>query len=151
MKYPNKVISGGQTGVDRAGLDAGIEIGLPIGGYVPKGRLAEDGQVPDKYPMTETGSKDYKERTKRNVLESDGTLIINIGPMVSGTALTARIALELNKPLMIVQLDQTCQTSAVIDWLDENQIQILNIAGPRESKIPGIYEQTKMFLIKVLK
>ncbi len=84
--------------------------------------------------MTETGSKDYKERTKRNVLESDGTLIINIGPMVSGTALTARITLELNKPLMIVQLDQAYQASDVIDWLDENQIQILNIAGPRESK-----------------
>jgi hypothetical protein len=146
-----KIVSGGQTGVDRAGLDAGIEIGLPIGGYVPKGRLAEDGQVPDKYPMTETGSKDYKSRTKRNVIESDGTLIINIGPMVSGTALTARIALELNKPLMIVQLDQTYQPSAVIDWLDENQIQKLNVAGPRESKIPGIYEQTKAFLNKVLK
>lgn len=151
MKYPHKIVSGGQTGVDRAGLDAGIEVGLPVGGYVPKGRLAEDGQVPDKYPMTETGSKDYKVRTKRNVLESDGTLIINIGPMVSGTALTARIALEHNKPLMIVQLDQTYQTSAVINWLDENLIQILNIAGPRESKIPGIHEQAKRFLIKVLK
>ena len=151
MKYPIKIVSGGQTGVDHAGLDAAIEAGLPIGGYVPKGRLAEDGQVPDKYPMTETGSKDYKVRTKRNVLESDGTLIINIGPMVSGTALTARMALELNKPLMIVQLDQAYQPSAVIDWLDENQIQILNIAGPRESKIPGIYEQTKKFLIAVIK
>ena len=143
-----QIISGGQTGVDRAGLDAAIEIGLLIGGYVPKGRLAEDGQVPDKYPMTETGSKNYKDRTKRNVLESDGTLIINIGPMVSGTALTAIIALEHNKPLMIVQLDQAYQTSVVIDWLDENRIQILNIAGPRESKRPGIYEQTKMFLLR---
>lgn len=145
-----KIISGGQTGVDRAGLDAGIQIGLPIGGYVPKGRLAEDGQVPSKYPMTETGSKDYKVRTKLNVLESDGTLIINIGPMVSGTALTARIAQEQNKPLMIVQLDQGYQTSTVIDWLDENQIQVLNIAGPRKSKIPGIYEKAKTFLMKVL-
>ena len=109
MKYPQRIVSGGQTGVDRAGLDAAMEIGLPIGGYVPKGRLAEDGQVPDKYPMTETGSKDYKERTKRNVLESDGTLIINIGPLKSGTALTAKIAHENNKPLMIVQLDQAYQ------------------------------------------
>jgi len=75
-------MSGGQTGADRAGLDAAMEAGLPVGGYVPKGRLAEDGQVPDKYPMTETGSKDYKVRTKRNIIESDGTL-------KSGTALTA--------------------------------------------------------------
>lgn len=146
-----KIISGGQTGVDRAGLDAAMEIGLSVGGYVPKGRLSEDGQVPDKYPMTETGSKDYKSRTKRNVLESDGTLIINIGAMKSGTALTAKIARENNKPLMIIQFDQDYKSGAVIDWLNENQIKILNIAGPRESKIPGIYEQAKMFLLKELK
>jgi predicted Rossmann-fold nucleotide-binding protein len=100
MQYQPKIISGAQTGVDRAGLDAAMEAGLPVGGYIPKGRLAEDGQVPNRYPMTETGSKDYKVRTKRNILESDGTLIINIGPMVSGTALTAKIARELNQPLM---------------------------------------------------
>jgi hypothetical protein len=148
MKYPQQIVSGGQTGVDRAGLDAGNEIGLPIGGYVPKGRLAEDGQVPGKYPLTETGSKDYKVRTRLNVLESDGTLIINIGPLKSGTALTAKIARENNKPLMIIQLDQDYQRGAVIDWLDENQIQTLNIAGPRESKIPGIHEQAKTFLLQ---
>lgn len=150
MKYPIKIISGGQTGADRAGLDAGMEAGLPIGGYVPRGRLSEDGQVPDKYPMTETRSKDYKSRTKLNILESDGTLVINIGPLKTGTALTARIAHELNKPLMIVQLDQGFQIIAVIKWLNENQIKTLNIAGPRESKIPGIYEQAKQFLNQIL-
>ena len=98
MKYPIKIVSSRQTGVDRAGLDVGIQIGLPVGGYVSKGRLAEDGQVPDKYPMMETGSKDYKSRTKRNVLESDGTLTINIGPMKTGTALTAKTAQENFKP-----------------------------------------------------
>jgi len=147
MKYPHKIVSGGQTGVDRAGLDAAMEIGLLVGGYVPKGRLAEDGQVPDKYPMTETGSKDYKARTKKNILESDGTLILNVGPMKSGTALTAKIARENNKPLMIVQLDEEYQTGAVIDWLNENKIQTLNIAGPRESKVSGICEKAKMFLL----
>ncbi len=132
--------------------DAAMEAGLPVGGYVPKDRLSGNpGQVPDKYPMTETGSKDYKSRTKRNVLESDSTLIINIGPLKTGTALTARIALELNKPLLIIQLDQDYQKSAVINWMNDNQIETLNLAGPRELKIPGIYEQTKKFLIKVLK
>lgn len=151
MKHPNKIISGGQTGVDRAGLDAAMEVGLPVGGYVPKGRLAEDGKVPDKYPMTEMGSRDYKAKTKKNVLESDGTLIINIGPMKTGTALTAKIAQENNKPLMIVQLDQDYQTGAVLVWLNENLIEILNIAGPRESKIPGIHDQAKRFLLNIIK
>lgn len=149
-KYPQKIISGGQTGADRAGLDAGLEAGLPVGGYVPRGRLSEDGQVPDKYPMTETGSKDYKSRTKRNILESDGTLIINIGPMKGGTALTAKIAQENNRPLMIVQLDDDYQVGAVINWLEENRIQTLNIAGPRESKLPGIHDKAKQFLKEVL-
>jgi hypothetical protein len=67
---------------------------------------------------------------------------------VTGTALTGKIAKENNKPLMIIQLDQTYQIGAVIEWLDENQIKILNIAGPRESKIPGIYEQAKTFLLQ---
>ena len=148
MKYPQRIISGGQTGVDRAGLDAGMEAGLPIGGYVPKGRLSEDGQIPDKYPMTETESIDYKVRTRLNVLESDGTLIINIGPLKSGTALTAKIAHENSKPLMIIHLDQDYQTGALINWLNENRVQILNIAGPRESKIPGIHEQAKTYLLQ---
>jgi hypothetical protein len=151
MNYPIKIISGGQTGVDRAALDAGIAAGIPVGGYVPKGRLAEDGKVPDKYPMTELGSKDYKVRTKRNVLESDGTLIFNIGPLKSGTALTAKIAHENGKALMIVQLDQDYQVGAVIDWLNENQIQILNIAGPRESKISGIHDKAKELLLSVIR
>ena len=81
-----------------------MEAKLPVGGYVPKGRLAGDGQVPDKYPMIATGSKDYKSRTKLNVIESDGTLIINVGPLKTGTALmTARMAQELNKPLMVIR------------------------------------------------
>lgn len=149
MKYLIKIISGGQTGVDRAALDAGMEAGLPVGGYVPKGRLAEDGKVPDKYPMTELGSKDYKVRTKRNVLESDGTLIINIGPLKSGTALTAKIAHENGKPLMIVQLDQDHDPSAVIEWMNNNQIRVLNVAGPRESKQP-VYEKAKRFIMEIL-
>jgi len=141
MPYPNKIISGGQTGVDRAALDAGMEAGLPVGGYVPKGRLAEDGVVPDIYPMIELRSKDYKSRTKKNVLESDGTLILNTGALVSGTALTARIATENEKPLMIVQLDREYRIDAVIQWLNENHIGVLNIAGPREPQDKHRFDQ----------
>lgn len=130
-KFPQKIVSGGQTGVDRAGLDASIEARLPIGGYVPKGRLAENGQVPDKYPMTEMRTKDYKARTKQNVLESDGTLIINMWALKTGTALTAKIAQEYDKPLMIVQLDHHNEPEIVSKWIYKNQIEILNVAGPR--------------------
>jgi hypothetical protein len=124
-----------------------MEFGLPVGGYIPKGKLGEDGQVPDKYPVMETRSKDYKSRIKRNVIESDGTLIINICP---GATLTAKLALETNKPLMIIQLDQDYQRTAVIKWFHEKKIQILNIAVPRESKIPGIHDQAKKFLNQIL-
>jgi len=150
MYYPDKIISGGQTGVDRAGLDAAMEAGLPVGGYVPKGRLAEDGCVPDKYPMTETASTNYRVRTRRNVVKSDGTLIINSGELRGGTALTARLAREKNKPLMIVRLDLFCEPSEVIQWLKDNHIHTLNIAGPRESESPGIYMKAKDFLLKIL-
>ena len=150
MKYPNKIISGGQTGVDRAGLDAGIAAEIPVGGYVPKGRLSEDGVVPNRYPMTELRSKNYKDRTRKNVIESDGTLICNIGAMVGGTALTAKIGLENEKPLLIVQLDQDYQLDDVTAWLNENQIQVLNVAGPRESKRPGVYAKSKEFIGKLL-
>ena len=88
MKYPQRIISGGQTGVDRAGLDSAMEIGLPVGGYVPKGRLAEDGQEPDKYPMTETGSKDYKVRASRSDLKRGerDTGLLALSPKDSSTS-----------------------------------------------------------------
>lgn len=95
--------------------------------------------MPDKYPMVETKAKDYKARTKRNIMESDGTLILNIGPLKTGTALAAKIAEEAGKPLMVVQLDQDQQPIEVVTWLYENEIQFLNVADPRESKAPGIY------------
>ncbi len=83
-----KIISGGQTGVDRAALDVAIELELPCGGWCPRGRLAEDGTVPDRYPLQETRSAEYAERTERNVIDSDGTLIIATRPLTGGTALT---------------------------------------------------------------
>ncbi|PSQ85488.1 MAG: molybdenum cofactor carrier, partial [Bacteroidetes bacterium QH_2_63_10] len=83
-----KIISGGQTGVDRAALDAALAFNVPVGGWCPKGRRAEDGQIPDRYPLEETPSEAYEQRTAWNVRDSDGTLIITDGSLEGGTALT---------------------------------------------------------------
>src|ERR1035438_9462230 len=100
-----KVISGGQTGVDRAGLDAAMNAGIPIGGYCPKDRGAEDGFIPEQYPLIELDSKEAYYRTEENVSNSDGTLIINKGILSGGTKLTYDVAVNYGKPKLIVQLD----------------------------------------------
>lgn len=144
-----KVISGGQTGVDRAGLDAAIVAGIPIGGYCPKGRLAEDGTIPDKYPMIELESPESYYRTEKNVLQSDGTLIINKGELSQGTKLTVDFCVQYGKPRLVVQLDadKPVEPAHVIRWIKAQLISTLNIAGPRESKVPeGIYAQSRPYL-----
>jgi hypothetical protein len=144
-----KVVSGGQTGADRAGLDAAMAAGIPVGGYCPKGRLAEDGTIPDRYPLTELIKGAYSARTEKNVVESDGTLILNIGKVTGGTKLTLEYAKRHNKPYLVVQLDSTVQADATQNWLDSNNIHVLNIAGPRESKCPGLHANALEFLRKV--
>src|SRR5437870_9182944 len=99
-----KIISGGQTGVDRAALDVALELGLPCGGWCPKRRRAEDGPIPERYPLTETSSRAYPQRTRCNVLDSDGTLILTRGRPTGGTALTIQIAAESGKPYFVVDL-----------------------------------------------
>lgn len=145
-----KVISGGQTGVDRAGLDAAMKAGIPIGGYCPKGRLAEDGVISEKYPLTELESPESYYRTEQNVIHSDGTLILNKGELSQGTKLTNFFAVQYGKPCLIVQLDaeRIIDPSQVIRWIDGQLITTLNIAGPRESKFPGIYQQAYLYLEK---
>jgi hypothetical protein len=134
-----KIVSGGQTGVDRAALDVALSLGLPVGGGCPKGRRAEDGIIPDRYPLTETPEPDYETRTRRNVEDSDGTLILNLGTLDGGTALTARHARQIGKPCLIVALEAGIEPAAFRAWLDRNQIAVLNVAGPRESQRPGVY------------
>jgi len=102
-----KIVSGAQTGVDRAGLDAAMKLGVATGGWCPAGRLAEDGTIPEKYALTETESADYKVRTEWNVRDSDATLILNLGPLEGGTALTTELAKQHKKPCLIVRLDAT--------------------------------------------
>mgnify|MGYP000345312315 CR=1 FL=1 len=136
-----KVISGGQTGVDRAGLDAAIEAGINVGGYCPKGRLAEDGTVPDRYPLIEMAVSEYPARTEKNVIESDGTLILNIGSLTGGTKLTLYSARKHSKPFLVLQLDMAAHPNTIRSWIKEDGIRIMNITGPRESKNPGLHKK----------
>lgn len=141
-----KVISGGQTGVDRAGLDAAQEAAIAIGGWCPKGRRAMDGVIPSSYPLTETESKGYTVRTEWNVRDSDATLILCIGNLSGGTRLTADFARRYGKPLLIVDLLQPRDHTVVADWLGRHSVNVLNVAGPREESSPGCYALAKRFL-----
>ena len=141
-----KVVSGGQTGVDRAALDVALEHGIPCGGWCPKGRRAEDGSILSRYPVTETPSVEYAQRTEWNVRDADGTLILTRGPATGGTAFTIEVARRLGKPCLIIDLDESPMSSTVPAWADKNRIETLNIAGPRESTTPGIYERARRFL-----
>ncbi|GMR03600.1 MAG: putative molybdenum carrier protein [Gammaproteobacteria bacterium] len=145
-----KIISGGQTGVDRAALDAAIELGILCGGWCPKGRRAENGVIPERYPLRETNSEDYRDRTARNVRDADGTLILARGALEGGTAFTRRLAIREGKPCLVIDLSVNTEPQIVHDWLKTHAIRTLNIAGPRESVQPGIHEQARYFLRELL-
>lgn len=140
-----KIVSGGQTGSDRAALDFAIAAGIPHGGWCPKGRLAIDGPLDPKYQLTETKSSGYSQRTRLNVQDSDGTLIFNSGALSGGTSLTVKTAQDAAKPYLVIQVDQLEQeqiTRTIQSWLKAQSIRVLNVAGPREEKRPGIYSRT---------
>jgi hypothetical protein len=145
-----KIISGGQTGVDRAGLDAAIELGLLYGGKVPKGRLSEEPDgVPMSYELIELDSPKYPVRTRANVMDSDGTLILCSKVQYArsrGTKLTVKIAVQYGKPWWIADPTKEHHVERVVTWLREYPIKTLNIAGPRESKCPGIHDNSVAFL-----
>jgi predicted Rossmann fold nucleotide-binding protein DprA/Smf involved in DNA uptake len=145
-----KIISGGQTGVDRAALDAALESGLPCGGWCPRGRRAEDGCLPARYPLSETASDSYAERTQRNVIESDGTLVIVRGQPTGGTKLTIELATNNGKPRLVLDVSTDKSESQILNWVRENDIRILNVAGPRESQATGIYEQARSIIRRFL-
>jgi hypothetical protein len=146
----SKIISGGQTGVDRAALDVAMELGIECGGWCPKGRRAEGRPIPKRYPLKETPSTAYPQRTKRNVLDSDATLILTLRPPQGGTALTIRLARSLQKPYKVVKLNGAPDVEAVRSWLQRKKIRILNVAGPRESENPGIHSMACDFLRRLL-
>ena len=144
-------LSGGQTGVDRAALDVALELGLPCGGWCPKGRRAEDGPLPSHYPLRETPSEEYAQRTEWNVRDSDGTLVLTRGEPTGGTAQTIEIAAHLGKPCLLIDLEKQRSVLEVLNWTRQHKIRVLNVAGPRESKSPGIYREVSRFLRKLLK
>lgn len=144
------IVSGGQTGVDRAALDTALALGLPCGGWCPRGRRAEDGPLPTRYPLRETPSSSYPERTEWNVRDSDGTLVLHHGRLRGGTALTVRLARKQGRPAHLVDLLAAPNAPAVREWISRERIRKLNVAGPRESEHPGIQAQAARFLREVL-
>ena len=156
-----KIISGGQTGVDIAALDAAIDCGIEHGGWIPKGRKTEDGPLHPRYRLLQTDSRDYKVRTEKNVALSDATFLFSYGSMYkmlnrsSGTRLTYNLARKLNKPYLYVDLtvmDKVfCNSYNAACWIKDGEFKILNIAGPRASREPNIYYDTHKFLMETFK
>ncbi len=149
------VRSGGQTGVDRAALDAALAASVPVTGWCPAGRRAEDGPIPERYPLTETPRTEYAQRTSWNVRDADATLILARGPLEGGTAKTARSAEGQGRPLRVVDLaaepDTTAAAEAAAVWIQEMGTRELNVAGPRESTAPGIYAEALVFMTALLR
>lgn len=145
----DRIVSGGQTGADRAALDWALANNVPHGGWCPKGRKAADGILADQYLLTETESEGYRQRTRRNVLDSDGTLIVNLGDLDGGTLATKLFAEKARKPYLVVQLDNGITRpilNEVLHWLRHYPVATLNVAGPREEKRPGVYALTYQLL-----
>lgn len=145
IQFPSKIVSGGQTGGDRGGLDAGLALGLPIGGYCPAGRRAEDGRIPDVYPMIEVDETNYLVRTERNARESDATVVFNAeSALSSGCAATVRYAKKAGKPYLVLKGGPTTlgtvseNAGLLARWLAETRPAVLNVAGNRESSVPGL-------------
>lgn len=149
-----KIISGGQTGADRAALDFAIRHKIPHGGWDPKGRRAEDGKLPHKYRLVETATGETSERTEKNVLDSDGTLIISHGPLTGGSALTEDLARLYRKPWIHIDLKTTSYSKAagmIREWTRHKGIKVMNVAGARASKDPEIYRAVTELLEAVKK
>lgn len=158
-----KIVSGGQTGVDRAALDAGLESGISVGGWCPRGRRAEDGRIPARYPLRETAARSYAVRTEWNVRDSDGTLILVMHEVSSGTRLTLDLTRKLGKPALVIHLRPPGQdtlfsdtnslnerTDSVVAWLRRHRIRVLNVAGPRGSSHSEVYAEARQFMTVLL-
>lgn len=148
-----RIVSGGQTGVDRGALDAALAATFPCGGWCPEGRMAEDGAIPPHYPLTELPGADYKQRTKRNVMDSDGTLVIYFGELSGGTEKTVRYCEELRKPVLVLDGDTLAPeeiAAMASEFVIANKIATLNVAGPRESTHAGAADYSRRTVSRLL-
>jgi hypothetical protein len=148
-----RIISGGQTGVDRGALDAALDAGFPCGGACPRDRRAEDGRIPERYPMTELASRDYRVRTEHNVVTSSGTLIIHCGELSAGTLATLRIAEALSKPVLVVDaaaMPAEAAAPVAREWIQRKGIRVLNVAGPRWSSWAGGAAYARALVARIL-
>jgi len=148
-----KIISGGQTGADRAALDVAIKLGISHGGWIPKGRLTENGKLDDKYRLKEMDTANHNKRTEQNVIDSDGTLILSHGKLTGGSDYTRDMVLRHGRPWLHIDLNKTRSSQAarqIRSWIAEHEIKVLNVAGPRASKDLAIYLSTTDILERVL-
>jgi hypothetical protein len=148
-----KIVSGGQTGVDRAALDAAMQRGIPHGGWIPKGRLTEEGPLPERYHLQEMPTDSYPARTEKNVIDSDGTLIISRSVPQGGTDYTRKMALRHGKQMLHIDLSLYTNSldaaSLISSWIQMNNIETLNVAGPRASKDANIYDEALALLTHI--
>lgn len=138
-----KIISGGQTGADQAALDAAIALNIPYGGWLPKGRKTENGPLPLRYALGELPTTGYRDRTRKNIVAADATLIFSFGPLSGGSALTEALAIRYNRPFLHIDFDliDPVQAAALVEnWLRGLEPETLNVAGPRASNEPRIYQ-----------
>lgn len=149
--FVQKIISGGQTGVDRAALDFAILRDIPHGGWCPLGRRAEDGVISSTYNLEELPTIDYADRTRKNIIDSDGTLVIYRNRLQGGSLMTRQYAERIEKPVLAVRLPQKNAERKIYEWILDNDILHLNIAGPRSSKDPKVYAATLQLLDRVWK
>lgn len=149
-----RIISGGQTGADRAALDAAREVGCPHGGWLPEGRKAEDGPLPSCYELRELRSRSYKKRTEQNVIDSDGTLICSHGELSGGSLLTQNFAHKHDRPCLHLDFTLLSPGEALVivtAWIRQNRIGVLNVAGPRASGDPCIYGAVRVLITELLR
>jgi hypothetical protein len=144
-----KVVSGGQTGVYRAALDVAIALGLTHGGWCPRGRRSEDGAIPDAYALQETQETRYEQRTEWNVRDSDATLLLYRGALSGGTAFTLQCVRDLGRSHALVDLARDPDPRELEAWIAS--FGVVNVAGPRESRCPGIYEDARAYLLDLLR